>query len=402
LSFTALEATALHAKKEMRIMMLRPVTFLATSLPTLGLLSGCGASRANNPQSASAPTAPGAVYLQNSKDAVQELQTWYDPSTGLYKTTGWWNSANGITALVDYARVSKSTEYNSILATTFTVAQKKNQGFLNKYYDDEGWWALAWIDAYDLTRNKAYLAMAESIFADMAASWDDTCGGGIWWSKDKDYKNAIANELFFSVAAHLVNRTSGATRRQYLEWGNREWKWFQGTGMINAKGLINDGLNNGKGRSAGPACTNNGRTTWTYNQGVVLGGLAELSSANHDQGLRQAAQKIAMAAITQLVDSNGVLHDPCEPKCGADGVQFKGIFVRNLVLLNHSQPQAEYGAFVDKNADVLWKDARGPDFQLAERWSGPFVSANAASQTSALDVLVGAAILHSHGKIAGL
>ena len=76
---------------------------------------------------------------------------------------------------------------------------------------------LAWIDAYDLTRNKDYLSMAESIFADMAASWDDTCGGGIWWSKDKDYKNAIANELFLSVAAHLVNRTAGSTRSKYLE-----------------------------------------------------------------------------------------------------------------------------------------------------------------------------------------
>jgi len=166
--------------------------------------------------------------------------------------------------------------------------------------------------------------------------------------------------------------------------------------------LINDGLGKGRGQSAGMACTNNGRTTWTYNQGVVLGGLAELCSANHDSNLRETAQKIAMAAITQLVDSNGILHDPCEPKCGADGLQFKGIFVRNLVLLNQSHPQSAYGAFIDKNADTLWKDARGPNFQLGERWSGPFDSGNAASQTSALDALVGAATIHSKEKSQGL
>ncbi len=341
----------------------------------------------------------GVPYLQDSNNAVQTLQTWYEPSTGLYRATGWWNSANAITVLVDYARVGKSTQYDATLANTFSAAQKKNPGFLNRYYDDEGWWALAWIDAYDLTRNKAYLSMAESIFADMAASWDDTCGGGIWWSRDKDYKNAIPNELFLSVAAHLANRTAGSVRSQYREWGNREWKWFEASGMINAKGLINDGLK--RGRGAGLACTNNGRTTWTYNQGVVLGGLAQLSSADHDPALRQIAQKIATAAITQLVDKNGILHDPCEPKCGADAMQFKGIFVRNLVQLDLSHPQTGYSTFVDKNADTLWKDARGPDFQLSERWSGPFAFSNAASQTSALDALVGAATLHSKVKIKG-
>ena len=373
------------------------------ALPSLALalLTGCALSPAKN--RASAPPFP-SPYLQESADAVRTLQSWYDPSTGLYKTTGWWNSANSITVLADYERVSKSREYNSILANTFTAAQKTIEdkkpraGFINKYLDDEGWWALAWIDAYDVTKNKDYLAMGESIFADMATEWDDTCGGGIWWSKDRNYKNAIANELFLSVAAHLANRTSGAKRKQYLDWGNREWKWFEGSGMINVKSLINDGLNIAKEGAEAARCTNNGRTTWTYNQGVVLGGLAELAAADHNSALRVAAQKIATAAVIQLVDENGILHDPCEPKCGADGVSFKGIFVRNLVALDKVHPQPAYESFIDKNADTVWKDAQGPGFQLAERWSGPFVSADAASQTSALDVLVGAVALHARAK----
>jgi predicted alpha-1,6-mannanase (GH76 family) len=375
--------------------MLRPATIRLTSFLALGLLSGCAASRAKNGQTAPPLTAAGVTYLQHSRDAIQTLQTWYEPATGLYRTTGWWNSANAITVLVDYARVSNSTQYNHILVNTLIAAQKTSPGFLNKFYDDEGWWALAWIDGYDLTGNKDYLSMAESIFADMAVAWDDTCGGGIWWSKDKNYKNAIANELFLSVAAHLVNRTSGSVRSQYLEWGNREWKWFEASGMINAQGLVNDGLSKGSGQVSGHACTNNGRTVWTYNQGVVLGGLSELSLANHDPALRKTAKKIATAAITHLVDNNGILHDPCEPKCGADGVQFKGVFMRNLVLLDKSHPQSAYGAFIDRNADTLWRDGQGPNFQLCERWSGPFDSSNAASQASALDALVGAAMLHS-------
>jgi predicted alpha-1,6-mannanase (GH76 family) len=258
---------------------LRNAGFRLCLFVAAGLLSGCAGLSTRRHQSAPASTAPTTSYLQNATEAVQTLQTWYTPSTGLYQTTGWWNSANAITVLVNYARVSNSAQYNPVFANTFSAAQKTSPAFLNKFYDDEGWWALAWIDAYDLTRNKAYLSMAESIFGDMAAAWDDTCGGGIWWSKDKNYKNAIANELFLSVAAHLANRTSGPTRSQYLEWGSKEWKWFQASGMINSESLVNDGLEKERGQLAGGRCTNNGRTTWTYNQGVILGGLAELSLA---------------------------------------------------------------------------------------------------------------------------
>ena len=302
------------------------------------------------------------------------------PTTGLYRTTSWWNSANAITVLVDYARVSHSAQYDSVFADTFAQAQKTRPGFLNNFYDDEGWWALAWIDAYDLTHDKHSLLLAESIFTDMADAWNDTCQGGIWWSKDKNYKNAIANELFLSLAAHLVNRTSGSDRRRYLEWSNKKWNWFHASGMINEDHLINVGLMKQEGLTGKSTCINDGKTTWTYNQGVILGGFAEFSVANHNPGIRQAAQSIATAAITHLVDQQGIVHDPCEPKCGADGVQFKGVLVRNLVLLDHNATQASYLLFVDNNASALWSKAQGSNTEFGERWSGLFSSSDAASQ----------------------
>jgi predicted alpha-1,6-mannanase (GH76 family) len=355
----------------------------------LGCIRPVSADSANG-TTGSSPT----TQLQRATSGVNTLQGWYNPSTGLYNTTGWWNSANATTVLTDYARVSNSTQYNSVLANTFTAAQKTSPNFLNKFYDDEGWWALAWIDAYDLTRNAQYLTMAETIFADMAGGWDSTCGGGIWWSKDRAYKNAIANELFLSVAAHLANRDT-ANSATYLNWANKEWQWFARTGMINSKNLINDGLSISDGHTTPASCTNNGQATWSYNQGVVLGGLVELSKVNSDPSLPVAAQKIATAATTSLVDPSGVMHDPCEPNCGADGVQFKGIFVRNLVALQGAYPQAAYNAFITTNANAIWTHSQGTNFQFGQVWSGPFDAGNAGSQSSALDSIVGAAVLQS-------
>jgi predicted alpha-1,6-mannanase (GH76 family) len=356
-------------------------------------LAGCAAHTLGKAHAVPSAISAGAddPSLQRAAGAVATLQRSYVPATGLYETTGWWNSANATTTVSDYARVSgRRAEYEGTLANTFAAAQKTSVGFLNKFYDDEGWWALAWIDAYDLTGDRRYLAMSESIFKDMAGGWDDTCGGGIWWSKDRQYKNAIANELFLSVAAHLENRTQGAEKRAYAVWSRRELKWFRSTGMINGQGLINDGLGRVKGQTSGAGCSNNGQTTWTYNQGVILGGLAEMSKSRHGREDLKLAREIAQAAMAHLADKDGVLHDPCEPKCGDDGVQFKGIFIRNLAQLYQADAQAEFAAFVKGNAETIWTKARGPEDRLGETWSGPYAAANAGAQSSGLDVLVGA------------
>jgi predicted alpha-1,6-mannanase (GH76 family) len=330
-----------------------------------------------------------STYLDHATNGINTLQGWYNSSTGLYNTTGWWNSANAITVLGDYSLAANTQQYASTLSNAFAAAQNSNPGFINHYYDDEGWWALAWINAYDLTRNPQYLAMAESIFADIAGGWDTTtCGGGVWWSKDRTYKNAIANELFLSVAAHLANRTREPQRSQYANWSRREWNWFSASGMINAQNLINDGLN-----SSNPAaCVNNGQATWSYNQGVILGGLAEYSRFNHDPSLLARAAQIAKAAITHLT-ANGILHDPCEPNCGADGPQFKGIFARNLMRLYPTAPSPAYLSFADKNADSIWNTDQGANYSFGLIWSGPFDSADAARQSSALDTIVAAAVM---------
>lgn len=338
----------------------------------------------------SSPIKQAADFVADSASGVKTLQTWYVEETGLWQTTGWWNGANALTVLVDYSKLSHTQDYLPVIANTFERNSGKN--FLNKYYDDEGWWALGWAGAYELSHQARYLDMTERIFTDMAAGWDDTCGGGIWWSKDNHYKNAIANELFLSVAAKLADLTADPDKRAaYLAWAQREWKWFAASGMINSDNLVNDGLDS--------ACQNNHRTTWSYNQGVILGGLSELAKLSGDAKALEAAQSIASAAISRLTDPAGVLHDPCEPaRCGNDAVQFKGIFARNLAALTAASPMPQFRAFLQTNAESVWKN-RDPDNRFGVVWSAPSDVKNAATQVSALDVILAAA--QSRGDVGG-
>ncbi len=332
------------------------------------------------------------IYLLEAAAAINTLQSWYTPVNGLYETTAWWNSANAVSGLANFSKVSGSKIYFPVLQNTFTQAQQVHNGFLNHFYDDEGWWALAWIDVYDVTQDQQYLSMAQSIFEDMAGGWDATvCGGGIWWNKDRQYKNAIANELFLSVAARLGERvTDPALKAHYVGWARTEWQWFGHSGMINQYHLINDGLN-----SVDPShCVNNGQAIWSYNQGVVLGGLVALSKVYiADKTLLPTAKEIADAALLHLTDRSGVLHEQGESKGGPDGggVQFKGIFVRNFTYLDETSPSPQYENFLIINADSIWSNAQGNDYHFGQIWSGPYNGASAASQSSALDALNSAA-----------
>ncbi|KAM3097003.1 glycoside hydrolase family 76 protein [Phormidesmis sp. 146-12] len=317
------------------------------------------------------------------------LQAFYNLSTGLWNTTGWWNSANALETTIDYATITQTIPYRGNVFNTFE--KNKHTNFLNPwFYDDEGWWALTWIRAYDVTGQRRYLEMSKTIFENMTQGWDATCGGGIWWHKRRQYKNAITNELFLSIAAKLHRRSSTqAEAVYYLNWAQREWEWFRNTGMINSDNLVNDGLDD--------ACRNNGKTIWTYNQGVILGGLVDLYHSTKDPTLLAQAEAIADAAIQKLAP-NGILQEPCEINrdCGADGPQFKGIFMRNLSDLYQTLPKPEYKDFITQNAAAIWS-RRDRSNQFGLSWAGEFDQADASRQSSAMDAVNAAILLGTTG-----
>jgi predicted alpha-1,6-mannanase (GH76 family) len=324
-------------------------------------------------------------YRAHAAAGIEALQRWYRRWTGCWGTAGWWNSANALTAVIAYTERTGDQTYFGVIERTFRAARRKHRDFLVSFYDDNGWWGLAWVAAYDLTGDVRYLDAARTIFANLLTGWDDACGGGMWWNTTRSYKNAITNELFLTLAARLHQRCPGAG--EYLDWARREWDWFCARRLIGANGLVNDGLDD--------SCQNNRGQTWTYNQGVVLGGLAALHEITGDGAYLRQGEEIADAAIRSLTTSapgarHGILVEPGEhatARTDRDRPQFKGIFVRNLSDFSRQSPQVAYSEFIADNARSIWVNARNTSNQFGLHWTGPFDYADASRQTSALDVL---------------
>ncbi len=217
--------------------------------------------------------------------------------------------------------------------------------------------------------------------------WNTTmCRGGLIWDIETlQYQNAISNELYLTLTARLHRLAQGGDAR-YLNQSLFEWDWFAASGMINGEGLINDGL------TQDAACVNNGQTTWTYNQGVLLGGLVDLSAATGDGSFLERARSVADAVLASgLLVRGGVLTEDCPPgpSCEVDAPIFKGIFVRYLAKLDRAFPdERPYRGFIEANARSAYEIARnGSDF-YGYLWQEPFDMFTLARQVSAVNLMI--------------
>ncbi|KAF2131183.1 glycoside hydrolase family 76 protein [Dothidotthia symphoricarpi CBS 119687] len=331
-----------------------------------------------------------ADFADNANTAIKTLQdTWYNVDTGLWDDL-WWQSGNMVETIARFGQRDSSFKQAAIDIISNTYAKSSNQhghkAWKNEFYDDMGWWAMGWIASYDLTGDHKFLNTAKDLFEDMTGGWNTPCNGGIWWNKQHDSIAAISNELFLSVAAHLANRANGAEKAHYQNWAQMEWDWFSESGVINADRLINDGIDKS-------SCKNDGRNTFTYNQGVILAGLSELARAKGDGDLIQHAYNIANAVISRLTKDNNILNEPVGNVLDIQSALFKGVFVRGLSVLNENKPQQAYTDFLKNNANAAWSRARKSNGVIAEKWQGGSNNANAASHAAGIDVLVAASRL---------
>ena len=114
----------------------------------------------------------------------------------------WWQGANMMSTVAALASLDPGVANNVawIWGNTFNLGghqphakrgekfmtkrqQTGDNGFLGGYYDDEAWWAVAWLDIEELTGDLTYLNEAIYIWDDMKAAWGTQVCGALPWKR---------------------------------------------------------------------------------------------------------------------------------------------------------------------------------------------------------------------------
>lgn len=173
----------------------------------------------------------------------------------------------------------------------------------------------------------------------------------------------------------------------YAAWSMQIWRWIAGSSMIGPDHLVLNGLDYQGDCKAGG-------TTWTYNQGVMIGALVKYWHLTKEDIYLAQAEAIADAVLTTLIHPNGVLREPHEAESNGDQIQFKGIFMRYLYDLYAVTNHQRYADFILHNADALWLHSRDEATdQIGTSWASPFDTGSAARQSSGIDALLVAVLV---------
>jgi hypothetical protein len=105
------------------------------------------------------------------------------------------------------------------------------------WFDDNGWWGLAFLDAYNATGNGRYLADAEIAQNFISVSgWDTTPGrpGGLWWNTNHSFYagESLAGGTLLSAKLYAITHDQHYLddALKYIAWGD-VWLSDPSTGL---------------------------------------------------------------------------------------------------------------------------------------------------------------------------
>lgn len=350
-------------------------------------------------------------YGNAARYAMKRLMNWYLPGRGLWighlSYPPDWCRANVVESLANYYLFQADQTEKDYLWTVMSDVRKfQGSTFYQtaEYFDDVLWWSLAYQRWYEIAHTDRADEDAASYFLMNAMnivnvvyedSWgrDTLCGGGCYWSRTSDYKNAITNELFIAATSKLARlfqeRQDLEKSNLYRNYANEAMNWFVKSGMIqtqnpdNQSKLIVDGLNS--------TCQPTG-AVYTYNQGVILGGIEQTVLYAMENNM--PIDKSLLQLSEQLIHSVGELmtndkHILTESSCG-DGALFKGIYSR---YLNYFSSTIQYGGIYSVNfllnqMSSVWAIARdGEKGYFGRAWDQNYDGdANHNVQTSVIEL----------------
>lgn len=157
-------------------------------------------------------------------------------------------------------------------------------GESDRFYDDNLWLGLDFLELYEQTGNNSYLASARDIWTFIESGCDSILGGGIYWCEQKkESKNTCSNAPAAVLALKLYSLTK---EEHFLEMGKKLYHWTKenlqdSTDYLYFDNIALDGTVN--------------KTKFQYNSGQMLQASVLLYNLTQKVSYLEEAQRLASA-----------------------------------------------------------------------------------------------------------
>lgn len=253
----------------------------------------------------------------------------------------WWEAGALWGTYIDYWHYTRDTTYSDLSESSMIFQSDKSfqppNVTMSLGNDDQGFWGMsAMLAAETVFQNPPdtdpqWLELAQGVWNTQAAPdrHDSTCGGGLRWqitltNNGYDYKNSIANGIFFNMGARLARYTGNDT---YAQWAVETWDWMEDIGFMTTDYNIYDGAHTGDN------CTDISKPQFSYNAAVFLQGAAFMYNYTNGSDVWRERVEGLLNRTTELFFSTGtVVEISCEldekVQCNTDQLSFKGFLHR--------------------------------------------------------------------------
>jgi hypothetical protein len=252
-----------------------------------------------------------ADYAATGREVMQHIQaSFYLPEHDLYAHSltkrhpeFMWGNGVMFSALLGAARHDPKT-YSPLVGSFFKSMDRywdteakiagyepapTRGGGNDKYYDDNAWMVLSFLEAYEMTQDRRYLQRAEQTLSFVLSGWDEQAGGGIWWHEGHkgESKNTCSNAPSAVACLRLAKHQSPDKAKTLVAKAQKIVDWTVKT-FESEDGLYADGMNLKTGKV--------NRDQLTYNTALMIRAFLGLYRATGDETFLHRANRAARAS----------------------------------------------------------------------------------------------------------
>ncbi|RYD53750.1 MAG: hypothetical protein EOP83_22960, partial [Verrucomicrobiaceae bacterium] len=172
----------------------------------------------------------------------------------------------------------------------------------DKYYDDNAWMVLTFLEAYEMTRETRYLKRAGEVLDFVVSGWDEEAGGGLWWHElhKDDTKNTCSNAPAAVGCFRIAKFSNPQAAARRIAMGRKIMEWTT-THLRAPNGLFADSLNVKTGAK--------NEDQLTYNSALMLRAYLGYHALTGEDIYLEEAKKIGQAAEGLLDSQTGAYRD---------------------------------------------------------------------------------------------